>query len=408
MVEPLFDVGLHLIHDGAGWVVTSIDNSGSAAAAGVMPGDLLSHINGTSVATLSSRQISALLRGAPGSHCSLSLWRHSVGGGSAHLEARVQRKILSYPDALSPREHPQQQPAKPAHASTSNLHILPRSSRSPEYADPEDSDPDAEAKLHVQLSLISQRLDEMEQKIRTPSAHSGKPVSSAPAPNAATHADTASSTVGGGVGNGIFSLKSPARPPLGLHSSSTSASASQSTVGLSPSRTSKSSLMQPLRSPANRAARPSSASLTSASPSKAAGNSSANHAAVTPAKLVPSSVSPSVDKARAVKSNLFSPHSVSAPPHVPASPALASAAAAPTETFRSNSQASPPQRPHQQEQIRQHTSPQQHHIQGMPQHDQQQPLQLQLLLQKLLRQVDDAERQRLVRLFLSLLADNIL
>ena len=408
MVEPVFDVGLHLIHDGAGWVVTSIDNSGSAAAAGVMPGDLLSHINGNSVATLSSRQISSLLRGAAGSHCSLSLSRSTMGGGSAHLEASVQRKILSYPDALSPRELPRQQPAKPAAASMSNLHVLPRSSRSPVYADPEDSDPDAEAKLHFQLSLISQRLDEMEQKIRAPSAHSDKLLTPASAPNAlaATHPDSASSAVGGG--SAIFSLKSPARPPLGHRFSSTSPSVSQSTVAPSPSRTAKSSVVQPLRSPANRAAaRPSSASSNITSPSKVGADLSANHAVghLTPAKLVTSSVSPTVDKARAVKSNLFSPRSANAP-NASAPPALASVATAHTETFRSNSQVLPLQQPHQQEPMHQHMQPQQHHIHSMPQHDQQQPLQLQQLLQKLLRQVDEAERQRLVRLFLLLLADH--
>jgi hypothetical protein len=379
MAEPLFDVGLHLMHNGSSWVVTSIDNSGSAAAAGVMPGDILSHINGNSVATFSSRQISALLRGAAGSHCSLSLWRNTAGGGSAHLEARVQRKIPSHPDAPSPSELPE--PAK--------------HSRSPLYADPDDSDPDAEAKLHAQLSQISQRLDEMEQKIRAPGAALDKPLAPASSSHTSSAGHPATSSATSGTGNGIFSLKSPIRsrpsprPPSA--SSSTSTSTSQSAVPHSPARSMKSSATQPLRSPAMRpATRPFSASANPSSPSKAGAGAGAaiSHAADAgaPAKAVASFDSSAAEKSRTLKSNLFSSQindlndsaSLSSPPTV----------AFPTRTFQSSSQVSP---------ARDQAQPFQNRIQSAPPRDTQQPLQLQELLQKLLRQVDEAERQRLVR-----------
>ena len=379
MVEPLFDVGLHLMHDGSSWVVTSIDNSGSAAAAGVMPGDVLSHINGNSVATLTSRQISALLRGTAGSHCSLSLWRNTVGGSSAHLEARVQRRIPSHPESFSPRELPE----------------LARSSRSPLHADPDDSDPDAEAKLHAQLSQISQRLDEMEQKIRTPNVHSSKLLTSATASNTVPASHPVTATAASGVGNAVFSLKSPSRPRPGLRVPSTSTSTLQSTMPQSPSRSLKPSAAQLQRSPAVRSAlRPSSASASS--PSKFSSNVVASLVAdhETPTKSVVSSFSSVVDNTRMVKSNLFSSHanSLESP-----SSALASAAAAPTDTFRSNSQASPVRQSREQEQSRPQAHPRQQSTQSTPPRDQQQPLQLQQLLQKLMRQVEDAERQRLVR-----------
>ena len=379
MAEPLFDVGLHLMHDGTSWVVTSIDNSGSAAAAGVMPGDVLSHINGNSVSALASRQISALLRGAAGSHCSLSLWRNTVGGGSAHLEARVQRRIPSHPEILSPREVPE----------------LARSSLSPVYADPEDSDPDAEAKLHHQLSQISQRLDEMEQKIRAPNAHSDKPITSAFASKAlaSPHPVTASTTAV--VGNSIFSLKSPARPRAALRSpsASTPTSASQLTVPQSPSRSLKLSAAQPQRLSTMRStARPSSASASS--PSKIGASTAAHHADDhgTPVNPAVSSISSLVDKTRAVKSNLFPSHNIASN-----EPATAVAAPALADTFRSNTQASPVHRPHEQDRAHRQAETLQQIMPSTPPRDQQQPLQLQQLLQKLLRQVDDAERQRLVR-----------
>jgi hypothetical protein len=387
MVEPLFDVGLHLMHDGSSWVVTSIDNSGSAAAAGVMPGDVLSHINGNSVATLTSRQISDLLRGTAGSHCSLSLWRNTVGGSSAHLEARVQRRVPSHPDSFSPRE----------------LSELAKSSRSPLHADPDDSDPDAEAKLHAQLSQISQRLDEMEQKIRTPNVHSSKLLTSATASNTVPAAHPVTVTAASGVGNAVFSLKSPSRPRPGLRAPSTSTSTStstlQSTIPQSPSRSLKPSAAQPQRSPAVRSAlRPSSASASSPSKisSTVAASLVANHE--TPTKTVVSSFSSVVDDTRMVKSNLFSSHADSLESQ---SSALASAAAAPTDTFRCNSQASPVRQSREQQ-----AHPRQQSTQSTPPRDQQQPLQLQQLLQKLMRQVEDAERQRLVRAIIVLALDD--
>lgn len=382
MAEPLFDVGLHLMHNGSSWAVTSIDNSGSAAAAGVMPGDILTHINGNSVAALSSRQISALLRGAAGSHCSLSLWRNTVGGGSAQLEARVQRKIPSHPDSISPtRELPE-----PA-----------RSSRSLVYADPEDSDPDAEAKLHAQLSQISLRLDEMEQKIRAPSGQPDKFLTPLSVSNVtqASHSVTASST--SAPGHGIFSLKSPARLRPGPRPPSTPTSSSHSTVPQSPSRTAKPSAAQPQQSPAMRpASRPSSASTISGSPSKFGAHVVASHVAdfSTSTKPASSFIPSTVDKTRTVKSNLFPSHSNASNE----APALALHSSAPMCTFPSNFPMSPERPSHDQDQSHQqaHASP--HRVQSAPPRDQQLPLQLQQLLQKLLRQVEDAERQRLVRL----------
>jgi hypothetical protein len=386
MVEPLFDVGLHLMHDGSSWVVTSIDNSGSAASAGVMPGDVLSHINGNSVATLSSRQISALLRGTAGSHCSLSLWRNTVGGGSAHLEARVQRKIPSHPESFSPRELPE----------------LASSSHSAVYADPEDSDPDAEAKLHAQLSQISQRLDEMEQKIRAPNAHSDKLMNSTSSSStlpAVTSVHPGSASTTSAAGNGIFSLKSPARPRPALRTPSSTMTTPQSAVPQSPSRSSKSSAAQPQRSPAMRSTiRPSSASASS--PSKFVANTAASIAAdhSTPKTPALSSILTVVDKTREVKSNLFPSHHNAS--NEAASTTFASAVTDHAQTFLSSSQTSPLHHPRDQAHIQQKAQSLQHSVQSTPPRDQQQQLQLQQLLQKLLRQVEDAERQRLVRVYL--------
>jgi hypothetical protein len=387
MVEPLlFDVGLHLMHNGSSWAVTSIDNSGSAAAAGVMPGDILSHINGNSVATLSSRQISALLRGAAGSHCSLSLWRNTVGGGSAHLEARVQRKILSHPDSFSPRELPE--PAL--------------SSRSPVYADPEDSDPDAEAKLHAQLSQISLRLDEMEQKIRAPVAQADKPLTSASVSNVTQSAHSITASSSGVLGNGVFSLKSPSRLRPAPRPPSTPTSSSHLSVPQSPSRAAKPSAAQQQRSPAVRpVSRPSSASTSSGSPSINGAAATAGHAAdiSTLAKPAVSCISSMVDKTRAVKSNLFPSHAMSSNEiGVTSSPTPASAALSPSRTFQSNDvQMSPERHSRDQGQMQQQAQTHQRAVQCTPPRDQQLPQQLQQLLQKLLRQVDEAERQRLVR-----------
>jgi hypothetical protein len=367
------------MHNGSSWAVTSIDNSGSAAAAGVMPGDTLTHINGNSVATLSSRQISALLRGAAGSHCSLSLWRNTVGGGSAHLEARVQRKIPSHPDSISPpRELPESA----------------RSSRSLVYADPEDSDPDAEAKLHAQLSQISLRLDEMEQKIRAPGTHSEKFIMPVSVSNVSQAPHSVISSSSNSQGNGVFSLKSPSRPRLAHRSPSTSTPSSHLTVPQSPSRSVKPSVFQPQQPPAMRnASRPVSATTTSGSPSKFGASEAVSHAAdistssKSAASLVP-------DKTRTIKSNLFPSHSNASNE----APALKTAAAAPIRTFQGSVPMSPECHSHSQEQIQQQAQTVEHRVPSTPPRDQQLPLQLQQLLQKLLRQVEDAERQRLVRL----------
>jgi hypothetical protein len=143
-------------------------------------------------------------------------------------------------------------------------------------------------------------------------------------------------------------------------------------------------------------ARPSSASASS--PSKigasTAASTAAHHAADhgTPVNPALSSISSLVDKTRAVKSNLFPSHNIASN-----EPATAVAAPALADTFRSNTQASPVHRPHEQDRAHRQAETLQQIMPNTPPRDQQQPLQLQQLLQKLLRQVDDAERQRLVR-----------
>jgi hypothetical protein len=98
-----------------------------------------------------------------------------------------------------------------------------------------------------------------------------------------------------------------------------------------------------------------------------------------PAKAAASSDSSAAEKSRILKSTLFSPQLNA--PNDSASPSFPS-------TVASSSQVSP---------AREQAQPFQNRIQSAPPRDTQQPLQLQELLQKLLRQVDDAERHRLVR-----------
>ncbi len=104
-----------------------------------------------------------------------------------------------------------------------------------------------------------------------------------------------------------------------------------------------------------------------------------------------------MDKTREVKSNLF-PSQYNAPNE--AASTLASAVTASVQTFRSNSQTSPLHQRRDQVHIHQQAQAPQQSVQSTPPRDQQQQLQLQQLLQKLLRQVEDAERQRLVRVYL--------
>jgi hypothetical protein len=157
------------------------------------------------------------------------------------------------------------------------------------------------------------------------------------------------------------------------------------------------------RSPAARSsARLPSAPSSSGSPSTFGANVAASRRAVhvSTTKHTGSCISSLLDQTRTVKSNMFSSHSKTLDEST--SPATVSVATPPIQTFRSSSQGTPIRTP-----IRRSVEEEQHHEQGqLPKHgnkstpprDLLQPLQLQELLQKLLRQVDEAERQRLVRI----------